>query len=173
MLADSLARLYARIPLGMRLGLDPMREACARFGHPERAFESVHVAGTNGKGSVCAMVESIARAAGKRTGMFTSPHLCRFAERIQIAGEPLDDATLTATLERALDGAPELSQLQFLDVRVRYDLERRSTTLAPNGRRAGRSLGTLRRPAATRPRARSPCSRRARTPCSRRTTRWL
>jgi dihydrofolate synthase/folylpolyglutamate synthase len=55
------------------------------------------------------MVESIARAAGKRTGMFTSPHLCRFAERIQIAGEPLDDATLTATLERALDGAPELS----------------------------------------------------------------
>ncbi len=109
MLADSLARLYARIPLGMRLGLDPMREACARFGHPERAFESVHVAGTNGKGSVCAMVESIARAAGMKTGMFTSPHLCRFAERIQIAGEPLDDATLTATLDRALDGAPELS----------------------------------------------------------------
>src|SRR5580704_9905964 len=93
----------------MRLGLEPMREACARFGHPERAFESVHVAGTNGKGSVCAMVESIARAAGKRTGMFTSPHLCRFAERIQVAGEPLDDATLSATLERALDGAPELS----------------------------------------------------------------
>jgi dihydrofolate synthase/folylpolyglutamate synthase len=108
-LADSLARLYARIPLGMRLGLEPMREACARLGHPERAFESVHVAGTNGKGSVCAMVESIARAAGKRTGMFTSPHLCRFAERIQIGGEPLDDPTLTSTLERALDGAPELS----------------------------------------------------------------
>jgi dihydrofolate synthase/folylpolyglutamate synthase len=108
-LADSLARLYARIPLGMRLGLEPMREACARMGHPERAFESVHVAGTNGKGSVCAMVESIARAAGKRTGMFTSPHLCRFAERIQIAGDPLDDASLAATLDRALDGAPELS----------------------------------------------------------------
>jgi dihydrofolate synthase/folylpolyglutamate synthase len=108
-LADSLARLYARIPLGMRLGLEPMREACARLGHPERSFESVHVAGTNGKGSVCAMVESIARTAGQRTGMFTSPHLCRFAERIQIAGEPLDDATLAATLDRALDAAPELS----------------------------------------------------------------
>jgi len=91
----ALARLYARIPLGMRLGLEPMRQACARFGHPERAFEAVHVAGTNGKGSVCAMVESIARAAGRRTGMFTSPHLCRFAERIQIAGQPIDDATLT------------------------------------------------------------------------------
>jgi dihydrofolate synthase / folylpolyglutamate synthase len=108
-LAEALARLYSRIPLGMRLGLDPMREACARFGHPERAFASVHVAGTNGKGSVCAMVESIARAAGQRTGMFTSPHLCRFAERIQIAGEPLDDITLARTLGRALDGAPELS----------------------------------------------------------------
>src|SRR5580704_6647193 len=93
----------------MRLGLEPMREACARFGNPERAFESVHVAGTNGKGSVCAMVESIARAAARRTGMFTSPHLCRFAERIRIAGEPLDDATLEDTLDRALDGAPELS----------------------------------------------------------------
>ena len=109
MLEDALARLYARIPLGMRLGLDPMRAACARLGHPERAFESVHVAGTNGKGSVCAMVESIARAAGLKTGLFTSPHLCRFAERIQIGGEPLDDATLTETLDRALDGAPELS----------------------------------------------------------------
>ena len=109
MLEDALARLYARIPLGMRLGLEPMRDACARFGHPERAFESVHVAGTNGKGSVCAMVESIARDAGHKTGMFTSPHLCRFAERIQIAGVPLDDATLAETLERALDGAPELS----------------------------------------------------------------
>jgi dihydrofolate synthase/folylpolyglutamate synthase len=108
-LGDALARLYARVPLGMRLGLEPMREACARFGHPEKAFESVHVAGTNGKGSVCAMVESIARAAGRQTGMFTSPHLCRFAERIRIVGEPLDDATLANTLDRALDGAPELS----------------------------------------------------------------
>jgi dihydrofolate synthase/folylpolyglutamate synthase len=108
-LAETLARLYARIPLGMRLGLDPMREACERFGHPERAFEAVHVAGTNGKGSVCAMVESIARAAGKKTGMFTSPHLCRFAERIQIRGAPIDDDVLAATLALALDGAPLLS----------------------------------------------------------------
>jgi dihydrofolate synthase/folylpolyglutamate synthase len=108
-LADALIRLYARIPLGMRLGLEPMREACARLGHPERSFEAVHVAGTNGKGSVCAMVESIARGAGRRTGLFTSPHLCRFAERILVAGQPLDDGALAATLERALDGGPDLS----------------------------------------------------------------
>jgi dihydrofolate synthase/folylpolyglutamate synthase len=108
-LAGALARLYARVPLGMRLGLDPMREACARFDHPERAFASVHVAGTNGKGSVSAMVESIARAHGLKTGLFTSPHLCRFAERIRLDGEPIDDARLAATLVRVLEGAPDLS----------------------------------------------------------------
>ena len=108
-LADALGRLYARAPLGMRLGLDAMREACARFDHPERAFESVHVAGTNGKGSVCAMVESIGRAQGLKTGLFTSPHLCRFAERVRLQGEPIDDATLAATLARVLDHTPHLS----------------------------------------------------------------
>lgn len=86
-----LEALYARVPLGMRLGLGAMREACTHFGNPERAFPTVHVAGTNGKGSVCAMVESIARASGLRTGMYTSPHLVQFAERIRIDGAPFVD----------------------------------------------------------------------------------
>lgn len=108
-LADALTRQYARIPLGMRLGLDPMRAACERAGHPERDLPVVHVAGTNGKGSVCAMVDAIARAAGMRTGLYTSPHLCRFAERIRIDGEPIDDDRLAALLTRALDEGPDLS----------------------------------------------------------------
>jgi dihydrofolate synthase/folylpolyglutamate synthase len=78
-------------------------------GHPERAFDVVHVAGTNGKGSTCAMVESIARAGGKKTGLYTSPHLCRFAERIRIDGEPISDDVLAEVLERALDIGPALS----------------------------------------------------------------
>ncbi|HSN19877.1 MAG TPA: bifunctional folylpolyglutamate synthase/dihydrofolate synthase, partial [Usitatibacter sp.] len=89
-----LQRLYQRAPMGMRLGLEPMRAACAAAGHPEQAFAAVHVAGTNGKGSVAAMVERIAREAGLHTGLYTSPHLCRFAERIRIDGEPIDDASL-------------------------------------------------------------------------------
>jgi dihydrofolate synthase/folylpolyglutamate synthase len=93
----------------MRLGLGPMREACARSGDPQRAFAAVHVAGTNGKGSVSAMVESIARASGLRTGLYTSPHLCRFAERIRIDGEPIADDALAATLGRVLDVESELS----------------------------------------------------------------
>ncbi len=108
-LVDALTRQYARIPLGMRLGLSAMREACERTEHPERAFRVVHVAGTNGKGSVCAMVESIARAAGIRTGMYTSPHLCRFAERIRVDGEALTDDALAEILTRALDEGPDLS----------------------------------------------------------------
>ncbi|MDP8998537.1 MAG: bifunctional folylpolyglutamate synthase/dihydrofolate synthase [Myxococcota bacterium] len=109
MLADALTRIYARIPLGMRLGLAAMHEACARSGHPERGFPAVHVAGTNGKGSVCAMVESIARAHGLKTGVYTSPHLCRFAERIRVDGEPIDDEALAPLLIRALEADPELS----------------------------------------------------------------
>lgn len=108
-LARALEALYARVPLGMRLGLDAMRAACMRAGHPERSFEAAHVAGTNGKGSTCAMLESIARAAGKKTGLYTSPHLCRFAERIRIDGEPLSDDELADVLERALAIGPDLS----------------------------------------------------------------
>jgi dihydrofolate synthase/folylpolyglutamate synthase len=93
----------------MRLGVKDMRAACARFGAPERTFEAAHVAGTNGKGSVCAMLESIARAAGKKTGLYTSPHLCRFAERIQIGGAPIDDDALAALLVDVLKRTPELS----------------------------------------------------------------
>jgi len=108
-LARALGALYARVPLGMRLGLEPMRAACVAAGHPEGAFEVVHVAGTNGKGSTCAMVEAMLRASGKRTGLYTSPHLTRFAERIRIAGEPLSDAELADVLERALAIGPDLS----------------------------------------------------------------
>jgi dihydrofolate synthase / folylpolyglutamate synthase len=114
-LAAPLGRLYARVPLGMRLGLTPMRDACAAAGHPERDFAAVHVAGTNGKGSVCAMVESIARAHGLKTGLYTSPHLCRFAERIQIDGEPIDDDALASLLTRALDTADSAADLSFFE----------------------------------------------------------
>ncbi|MGH7297250.1 MAG: bifunctional folylpolyglutamate synthase/dihydrofolate synthase, partial [Polyangiaceae bacterium] len=108
-LLDTLVRVYDRIPLGMRLGLEPMRAACERAGHPERTFPAVHVAGTNGKGSVCAMVDAIARAQGKSAGLYTSPHLCRFAERIRIDGEPVSDETLASALDRALNLGPDLS----------------------------------------------------------------
>lgn len=108
-IAAGLDKIYRRVPLGMRFGLEPMLAACSRAGHPERAFPVVHVAGTNGKGSVCAMVESIARAHGLKTGLYTSPHLCRFAERIRLGGEPIDDEALSDLLHRVLDSEVDLS----------------------------------------------------------------
>lgn len=108
-LATALGALYARVPLGMRLGLEPMREACARAGNPERSFDVVHVGGTNGKGSTSAMVSAMACAAGLRVGLYTSPHLVRFAERIRIDGEAVDDGTLVHVLEDALRIGADLS----------------------------------------------------------------
>ncbi len=108
-LSDTLARLYALAPRGARFGLEPMSAACAAEGDPQRRLRVVHVAGTNGKGSVAASVEAIARAAGLRTGLYTSPHLLRFAERIQVDGEPVSDARLDAALARVMDAHPTLT----------------------------------------------------------------
>lgn len=104
------AALVGRTGSGARYGLDRMRGALATLDHPERAVPCVHVAGTNGKGSVCAMVEAMARAAGLRTATFTSPHLCRLAERIRIDGAPIDDAAFAETLATVLsDRVPWLT----------------------------------------------------------------
>jgi dihydrofolate synthase/folylpolyglutamate synthase len=81
-----LARLQSVRMLGVSFGLDRVRLALERLGCPERRFRAVQIAGTNGKGSTAAFLESILRAAGLHTGLFTSPHLCRFSERIRIDG---------------------------------------------------------------------------------------
>lgn len=96
-----LERLEVARSLGMLLGLERVRAALDRLGAPDRKFVSVQVAGTNGKGSTAAMTESIMRAAGLRTGLFTSPHLCRFTERIRIFGRPVDGDHLADLGERA------------------------------------------------------------------------
>ena len=109
-LSPHLKDLYSRAPRGIELGLAPTAAACEALGHPERSAKlTAHVAGTNGKGSVSAMLESIARAAGHHTGLYTSPHLCRFAERIRIDGEPLSDERLEAVLGEALGLTPKLT----------------------------------------------------------------
>ena len=69
------------------------------LGHPERACRFVHVAGTNGKGSTCAMIESGLRAAGVRTGLYTSPHLAEPTERIQIGGGPVTRKQFAAAFD--------------------------------------------------------------------------
>lgn len=86
--------------LGSRLGVDRMRLLSARIGNPERAQPCFHIAGTNGKGSTSAMIEAIQRAQGRRTGLYTSPHLVAIGERIQVDRAPLSDAAVVALAER-------------------------------------------------------------------------
>jgi dihydrofolate synthase / folylpolyglutamate synthase len=81
---------------GVRLGIDRMRLLAAALGHPERRYPCIHVAGTNGKGSVAAMLESIFRAAGWRTGLYTSPHLVRLGERMQVDRVAMTDDEIVA-----------------------------------------------------------------------------
>lgn len=108
-LKSTLERLYRLVPLGKKLGLERMQAACDAFGNPERAFPTVHVAGTNGKGTVTAFTASIARANGLSVGVYTSPHLMRFAERINIGGQPISDELLVDLLNRVMDRAPDLT----------------------------------------------------------------
>jgi dihydrofolate synthase / folylpolyglutamate synthase len=98
-----LERLFALEQFGIKLGLDNIRVILAALGHPERAWRSIHIAGTNGKGSVAAMVERGLRAAGLKTGRYTSPHLDRIEERVAIDGQPVDPATFATVTARVLD----------------------------------------------------------------------
>ncbi|MEI6340060.1 MAG: bifunctional folylpolyglutamate synthase/dihydrofolate synthase, partial [Verrucomicrobiota bacterium] len=81
---ESLAWLYSTQQFGIRLGLENTRRLLAALGDPQEKLRFLHVAGTNGKGSVCAMLDAILRAAGHRTGLYTSPHLVDFRERIRV-----------------------------------------------------------------------------------------
>ncbi len=93
-MADPHGYLASLQPLAMRLGLERMERALEALGHPERGLRILHVAGTNGKGSTCAMAAQALHEAGHHTGLYTSPHLVRFNERIAVDGEPIDDAAL-------------------------------------------------------------------------------
>jgi dihydrofolate synthase/folylpolyglutamate synthase len=80
-------------------GLERTRELCEKLGNPQKELRYIHVAGTNGKGSTCAMLESILRAAGFKTGLYTSPYVRRFNERMQVMGEPITDEELVEITE--------------------------------------------------------------------------
>src|SRR5262249_52379816 len=87
-----------RIPQPNDLKLDRMRALLARLGNPHERLRILHVAGSKGKGSTAAMLASVLRAAGYRVGLFTSPHLCRVEERIEVDEQPISPEELTTLL---------------------------------------------------------------------------
>ncbi len=95
---DRVLRLYARQAHGNKPGLEATRELLRRLGNPERELAAVHVAGTNGKGSVCALLAEALATTALPVGLYTSPHLVRFNERFVVDGAPVEDAVLNALL---------------------------------------------------------------------------
>ena len=91
-----------------KFDLENIRRLSAHRGNPHRAYPSVHIAGTNGKGSTAAMLDSILRAAGMRTGLYTSPHLVHINERIALDGEEISDTDFAATFARVFQSIETL-----------------------------------------------------------------
>lgn len=97
---ELVAELFPRLTGGIRWGLDRTRRLLASVGDPHHSYRVLHVGGTNGKGSVAAHLDSVLRHAGRRTGLYTSPHLCTFRERIRIDGAAISEDALLAAATR-------------------------------------------------------------------------
>ncbi len=103
-LPSLIERLYSlNRSRGIQLGLKVIQQLDELLGYPSRQFRSIHVAGTNGKGSVCTMLAAAHQAAGFKTGLFTSPHLHTFRERIRINGVPISEEWVEKHLTRLMD----------------------------------------------------------------------
>jgi dihydrofolate synthase/folylpolyglutamate synthase len=111
--AHALRRLEGRIVAGIRPGLETTRLLLSRLGHPDRAYQVVQVAGTNGKGSTCRFLHRICQASGKRTGLFTSPHLLSVRERLVMDEEAITEAEFVSLCDVVLPIAEELQATYF------------------------------------------------------------
>ena len=107
-LEESLKRLFSLQTFGIKLGLEPITRLLDAIGNPHHSFPSIHVAGTNGKGSVCALVASVLSAAGHRVGLYSSPHLVGFAERIRVDGREIPSDRLARYADEMLPVIEEL-----------------------------------------------------------------
>jgi dihydrofolate synthase/folylpolyglutamate synthase len=100
---EAVARLYSLERWGIKLGLENITRLCEHLGNPQRTFPTIHIAGTNGKGSVAALIDHILQASGLRIGRYTSPHLRDFRERIQINSRPISRSRMARFMERHWD----------------------------------------------------------------------
>ena len=86
---DSIKLITSKGMFYVDLGLDRISAALEKLGNPQDDLKYIHVAGTNGKGSVCTILDSILREAGYKTGLYTSPHIWNYTERIRICGQDI------------------------------------------------------------------------------------
>ena len=121
---EAIDYLFSQLPMYQRSGasadkdnLDNTLRMDEYFGHPHRKFRSIHIAGTNGKGSVSHMLASILQEAGYRTGLYTSPHLIDFRERIKVNGEMIREEDVVDFVEKSRD-IIETVQPSFFEMTV-------------------------------------------------------
>lgn len=110
---SALNKIHSLLTFGSRPGLDRMKRLLAEMGNPQDSLKYIHVAGTNGKGSVCAMLSSALVAAGYKTGLFISPYITDFRERIQINNVPVSQSDIVNAVEETF---PLIEKLQKDDV---------------------------------------------------------
>lgn len=110
---EAVAWINSLIPFGIRPGLERVELLMERFGHPERRLKFIHVAGTNGKGSTCAMLTSVLLEAGFDVGTFTSPFIERYSNRLKYNNEDIPDETLVDLVNRIRPHVEELSTTEI------------------------------------------------------------
>ena len=108
---DVAARVHAYAWTDRKPGLERTRALLAALGNPEKALKFVHITGSNGKGSTAAMLASVLQRAGYRTGLYTSPHLLRFHERMRVNGEEIDDESLISLTNTVRNAAERMSEM--------------------------------------------------------------
>ena len=132
---DSLKAMYSLRRFGIKLGLSTIRRILKGLGNPQDHFACIHVAGTNGKGSIASGIASILNAAGYRTGLYTSPHLVSFNERISIDGHPISDAGVVGAHEavkRVHHGSREPTFFEFATAMALYEFDRSRVSTGPS-----------------------------------------
>ena len=110
-----LAHLYGLRRLGIKVGLEHTNELLKQCGNPHLGLKTIHIAGTNGKGSTAAMIQAILRGNGLKVGLYTSPHLIRFNERIRINGSPISDKSIIDFMTQ-FTGAIDEIEATFFEV---------------------------------------------------------
>ena len=128
-----LKNMYGLRRFGIKLGLSTIKEILSGLGNPQNTYACVHVAGTNGKGSVASSLASILTQAGYKTGLYTSPHLVNFNERIQINNRPISNSNVVAsynTIKNARNGDREPTFFEFATVMAFYEFARQKVDWA-------------------------------------------
>ena len=131
--AECLAAMYRMRRFGIVLGLSTIATILNGLGNPQRKFASIHIAGTNGKGSVASALATILQESGYQVGLYTSPHLVRFNERICVNAAPIDDDAVVAAWEAVQSvehGDREPTFFEFSTAMAFYEFERRNVDFA-------------------------------------------